>query len=140
MLIKALNIAGLIAAAILFALVLSFDDVVTDNTHGSRQAKPVTLHAKENSIIKTNALASLAPLQRQAINAHWFDPELNRLTILFDPHLTENPTDSNCIFMGLIMHKLASEGVEVFVLPDETGFVPSRVNPMTLDWTRILIQ
>ena len=69
-----------------------------------------------------------------------WNPQARTLTIRIKDPLTTG-TDSWCMTSAILFHKLCSlqKGLELTV-ESESGWVPSRENPMTVTWTRELIK
>jgi hypothetical protein len=49
-------------------------------------------------------------------------------------------TDYNCAVSSRLFHEICSQGYRLLVKPAIIGgWVPSAVNPMTIEWTRVLV-
>jgi len=49
-------------------------------------------------------------------------------------------TDYNCAVSSRLFHKICSQGYTLLVKPAIIGgWIPSAVNPMTVEWTRVLV-
>ena len=69
-----------------------------------------------------------------------WSPPIKALKIRIREPLTLG-TDSWCEAAGILFHKLASLDRDIILtVESEDGFVPSRMNPMTHEWTKILAQ
>jgi len=84
-------------------------------------------------------LTSLPPDLRWYVSEHWYDSKQNLVTIRLDDSF-ERGTDTEAYRAAELFHSICSQGYKLRVLPYRVGgWVPSRVNPMTVEWTRKLI-
>jgi len=74
------------------------------------------------------------------VSEHWYDPGMNMVTIRLSSHF-ENGTDTEAYEASRLFHAICTQGYMLRVLPHRIGgWVPSRKNPMTVEWTKILIE
>ena len=84
-------------------------------------------------------MASVPSHLRWMISEHWYDPEKNLVTIRLDENAADG-SDYSCERAARLFHSICRQGFVLRVLPYRVGgFVPSRVNPMTIKWTRYLV-
>jgi hypothetical protein len=84
-------------------------------------------------------LSSLPPHLRWNISEHWYDPKLNLVTIRLSDDF-EGGDDSEAHRAAQLFHAICIQGYTLKVLPYRVGgWVPSRRNPMTVEWTKYLI-
>lgn len=77
--------------------------------------------------------------ERGMIADSWYDRKLNLVTVQLSERMLD-ATDSNCEKAAKLFHKICSHGYILKVKPYRSGgWVPSAVNPMTVEWTKVLV-
>jgi hypothetical protein len=66
------------------------------------------------------------------------DYENHLARIALDPQLYSG-SDGACQAAGQIFHRIAVQGWTVYCHPGPNGYVPSARNPMTVEWTSVLV-
>jgi hypothetical protein len=84
-------------------------------------------------------LSSIPGEYRKYVVEHWYDKSENLVTIRIDESF--RGTDGDCARAAMLFHAICKQGYTLYVLPYRTGgWVPSRINPMTIEWTQQLIE
>jgi len=84
-------------------------------------------------------LTSLPHDLRRHVVEHWYNERQNLVTIRLDESF-EGGTDTQCETAARLFHAICNQGFTLYVLPyHQNGWIPSRINPMTIEWTQKLI-
>ena len=84
--------------------------------------------------------ASLPSNLQRYVSEYWYDRSTNLVTIRLSDDF-ESGTDTACGIAARLFHAICSQGYTLYVLPYRVGgWVPSRINPMTVEWTQQLIE
>jgi len=89
------------------------------------------------AVITFNIL-SLPPDLRDAVSEHWYDIDRNLVTIRLSEQF-EGGSDTEAHHAARLFHEICKQGYTLKVLPHHIGgWIPSRINPMTVEWTKQL--
>jgi len=89
-------------------------------------------------IIMFGCVLALPQYQMHMIADIWCADD-NLVVLQLSDHL-EQATDVNCMEAADLFHNICSQGYKLLVRPYRIGgWVPSRVNPMDVEWTKVLV-
>lgn len=89
-------------------------------------------------VIMFGCVLALPQYQMHMIADIWCTDD--KLVVLQLSDHMEQATDVNCMEAADLFHNICKQGYKLLVKPYKVGgWVPSRINPMDVEWTKILV-